>query len=185
MIPRSIGLAFLLAGCGEPRRSPPPVASAEPLRPSPAALAPGKESVTERPAESAEPAKRCDVDLPAPLTFFECYPRPRTLDYPDCREFHLARVAGDDACPPARLSLGVTGFQSIADELRVEVRWEAGPPRRAKLFLERVEGSLLGNDEKPGTWMGTLVFDREGPRELLLGPGMRRYTDQTRAPRRD
>jgi hypothetical protein len=31
--------------------------------------------------------------------------------------------------------------------------------------------------------MGTLVFAQGGPHELLLGPGMRRYTKQTRAKR--
>ncbi len=117
------------------------------------------------------------------MDFLECYSKPRTLDYPDCRQYVIGRVEGDDACRPARLSLGVAGFQAIADDLRVEVRWEVGPPRRATLLFERAEGSLLGTDEKPGTLMGTLVFDQGAPRELLLGPGMRSYTDQTSAKR--
>jgi hypothetical protein len=129
----SLGIALLLAACerhapepavtAEPRPAPAPVATAEPVA---SARAPG----SKRPAASAQPRERCDVDLPATMEFLQCNPKPRTLDYPDCRTYTVARLDGDETCQPARLSLGVSGFQAILDELRVEVRWELGPPRR-------------------------------------------------------
>lgn len=113
----------------------------------------------------------------------ECNPKPRTLDYPDCRTYGVKRLENDRGCRPARLSLDVTGYQAISDGLIVKVQWEEGAVPRAKLLLERVEYSLGKNTLKPGMLMGTLVFEKGGPREMLLGVGMLGYTSQKTARR--
>ena len=130
MTPRAATFAILLAACRDPVRSAAPTASPEPVVPAapdpPPPPPPAPAEPRPASAVSAAPATRCDVDLPRRMEFVECYSKPRTLGFPDCRTYVVERAEGDESCEPGRLTLGVTGFQSISDDLRVTVRWDAG-----------------------------------------------------------
>lgn len=176
-------LAVLLVSCTSPRRAPPLALSAEPpdMRPS-GGVAPVPVPGAALP--SAEPTsprnEHCDVKLPN-VTFSECYTKPRTLHYPDCRQYAVERIDHDSTCRPERLRLTITGYQSIAEIVDVKVVWEAGMPRKARLALDRLVSSILPYDEKQGTALGTILFEGGAPRKLLIGPGLRSYTDQPSA----
>ncbi len=175
-------LALLAISCTSPQRAPSSSSSAINAEPPPT---PSVSAASAAPSASAErPVLRggnCDVNLPKDVAFSECTPKPRTLDYPDCRRYVVEREKDDKTCRPDRLSLTVTGYQSIADVLDVKVVWEAGAPPKARLVLDKVVASVLSNSEKPGTVVGTIVFDNVAPSKLLLGPGARGYTDQASA----
>jgi hypothetical protein len=175
--PLAAATALLLGACTSPERAPIPAttASISPAAPLPPPLA----TVTAAPSASAESEALddvCDVHVFEKLEAIECYSKPRTLDYPDCREFTITRLPGDRSCHPEWFVLEITGYQAIFDDLRVRAVWEAGPPMHVRLVLEKVKAGLPAFTEKRGTEMATIVFDGRMPRELRLGPGMRSIT---------
>lgn len=181
-------LAGLVLSCASPHREPAPAASAEPPPTSTPSTTPSVELPAAASRPTAEPTstpdERCDPKL-SKVTFSECYTRPRTLSYPDCRRYDVERIEHDATCRPERLLLSITGYQSIVDLLEVNIVWETGPPQKAHLVLGRVVSSIFPYPTYEDKALGTIVFEKGEPHKLLIGPGLRSHTDQPSAKRLD
>ena len=110
-----------------------------------------------------------------PAKFIECKP-PQHGDL-ECW-FYTIRGAGDpnegkDSCIPSSVLIDLSGGQANANVLRVHVDYDNFTrPHHATLILVRVESSLTSFDVKPGTQLGTLIFENGHVSELRFGPGL-------------